>query len=75
MSQANRVEVAVIGAGPVGLTAAAELARYGVSVRVVDRRAGPVEHSHAAIVHVRSQEVFEAIHGKTPGDSQEVAKP
>ena len=61
MSQANRVEVAVIGAGPVGLTAAAELARYGVSVRVVDRRAGPVEHSHAAVVHVRSQEVFEAM--------------
>ncbi len=26
-------------------------------------------------VPVHRQEVFEAIHGKTPGDSQEVAKP
>jgi len=61
MSQANRVEVAVVGAGPVGLTTAAELARHGISVRVLDRRAAPVEHSHAAVVHVRTQEVFEAM--------------
>jgi 2-polyprenyl-6-methoxyphenol hydroxylase-like FAD-dependent oxidoreductase len=27
------------GAGPVGLTMAAELARYGVSVRVIDKAA------------------------------------
>jgi 3-(3-hydroxy-phenyl)propionate hydroxylase len=61
MDHANRVKVAVIGAGPVGLTAAAELARYGISARVVDRRAGPVAHSQAAVVHVRTQEVFEAM--------------
>jgi 2-polyprenyl-6-methoxyphenol hydroxylase-like FAD-dependent oxidoreductase len=61
MSQASNVEVAIIGAGPVGLTAAAELARYGISARLVDRRDGPVQHSHAAVVHVRTQEVFEAM--------------
>jgi 2-polyprenyl-6-methoxyphenol hydroxylase-like FAD-dependent oxidoreductase len=61
MSQASRVDVAVVGAGPVGLTAAAELARHGLSVRIVDSRDGPVEHSHASVIHVRTQEVFEAM--------------
>ncbi|MCQ8194759.1 FAD-dependent oxidoreductase [Streptomyces rugosispiralis] len=34
-------DVLVVGAGPTGLTAACELARRGVSVRVVDRAAPP----------------------------------
>lgn len=61
MTDANRVEIAIIGAGPVGLTAAAEFARYGISARLVDRRDGPVAHSNAAVIHVRTQEVFEAM--------------
>jgi len=32
-------DVLVVGAGPVGLTMAAELARYGVGVRIVDKAA------------------------------------
>jgi 2-polyprenyl-6-methoxyphenol hydroxylase-like FAD-dependent oxidoreductase len=31
--------VLVVGAGPVGLTMAAELARYGVSVRIIEKAA------------------------------------
>jgi 2-polyprenyl-6-methoxyphenol hydroxylase-like FAD-dependent oxidoreductase len=61
MTQHAKVDVAVIGAGPVGLTAAAELIRHGLKVRIVDRRDGPVLHSHAAVIHVRTQEVFEAM--------------
>ena len=61
MSRASKVEVAIIGAGPVGLTAAAEFARYGISTRLVDRRDAAVKHSHAAVIHVRTQEVFEAM--------------
>jgi 2-polyprenyl-6-methoxyphenol hydroxylase-like FAD-dependent oxidoreductase len=61
MDQPSHVDVAIIGAGPVGLTAAAELARHGIAVRIVDRRDGPVLHSHAAVIHVRTQEVFEAM--------------
>ena len=36
------VDVLVVGAGPTGLTLAAQLAAFGASVRVVDAKAGPV---------------------------------
>lgn len=55
------LDVFIIGAGPVGMTVAAELTRYGVAVRIVDKRSQPVEHSHASIVHARTLEVFEAM--------------
>lgn len=61
MEQPDHVEVAIIGAGPVGLSAAAEFRRHGVSTRIVDRNPSPVEHSNAAVIHVRTQEVFEAM--------------
>jgi 2-polyprenyl-6-methoxyphenol hydroxylase-like FAD-dependent oxidoreductase len=61
MDYAKRVAVAIIGAGPVGLTAAAELARHGVTTRIVERRDDAVAHSQAAVIHVRTQEVFEAM--------------
>jgi 2-polyprenyl-6-methoxyphenol hydroxylase-like FAD-dependent oxidoreductase len=32
-----RPQVLIVGAGPVGMTVASELARYGVSVRIVDK--------------------------------------
>lgn len=55
------LDVLIVGAGPVGMVSAAELTRYGVSVRIVDKRSGPVEHSHASIVHARTLEVLEAM--------------
>ncbi|QMW21601.1 FAD-dependent monooxygenase [Sandaracinobacteroides saxicola] len=54
-------QVMIIGAGPVGMTMAAHLARFGVGVRIVDKRAGPVEHSHASVVHTRTREMFDAM--------------
>jgi 2-polyprenyl-6-methoxyphenol hydroxylase-like FAD-dependent oxidoreductase len=36
-------QVLVVGAGPVGLTMAAELARYGIAVRIVDKAAGEAD--------------------------------
>ncbi len=41
------VPTIVVGAGPVGLTAAIELARRGVPVRVIDRLALPTTESRA----------------------------
>jgi 2-polyprenyl-6-methoxyphenol hydroxylase-like FAD-dependent oxidoreductase len=53
--------VIVVGAGPVGLTAALELARRGVPVRIVDRLAAPTTESRAILVHARSLEMFERL--------------
>lgn len=54
MSDTDRTDVIVAGAGPVGMTVAAELARYGLRVRIFDKRKGIVTHSHALTVHVRT---------------------
>jgi 2-polyprenyl-6-methoxyphenol hydroxylase-like FAD-dependent oxidoreductase len=51
--------VTVVGAGPVGLVAACELAARGVPVRVIDRLAAPTPQSRAIVVHARSLEMFE----------------
>ena len=52
-------DILIIGAGPVGLTLAAELARHGVASRIVDKAAGPSPYCRAIGVTPRSLEVFE----------------
>ena len=54
-------EVLIIGAGPVGLTFACEMARYGIPCRIVDKAQGTKEISKALILHVRTQEVLDAM--------------
>ncbi|WP_328973754.1 FAD-dependent oxidoreductase [Streptomyces sp. NBC_00239] len=56
---AGAPRVLVVGAGPVGLTAAHELARRGLRVRVVDGAAGPAPTSRAVAVHPRTLETFD----------------
>ncbi|MCV7279052.1 FAD-dependent monooxygenase [Mycolicibacterium flavescens] len=51
-------EVLVVGAGPTGLTAAMELSRLGVSVRIVDRAAQPSQTSRALGVQARTLELL-----------------
>jgi 2-polyprenyl-6-methoxyphenol hydroxylase-like FAD-dependent oxidoreductase len=51
--------VLVVGAGPVGLTLAAELARHGVRARVIDKLAAPSVFCRAIGVTPRSLEMFE----------------
>src|SRR5262245_43236909 len=53
-----RTDVLIVGAGPAGLVLATVLADHGVDFRIVDRKAGPVTQSRAAIVHVRTLELL-----------------
>src|SRR4051794_14762232 len=53
------VPVLVVGAGPTGLTLAAELARYGVQCRIVDKGTGPTELSKAIGMQARTLEILD----------------
>lgn len=55
------VDVLVVGAGPVGLTAAAELRRHGVDCRIVDRLAVPKPYAKAIGVLPRTLEVWDTM--------------
>jgi 2-polyprenyl-6-methoxyphenol hydroxylase-like FAD-dependent oxidoreductase len=59
----RRVEcdVLIVGAGPTGLTLAAELRRRDVDCLLIDALAEPQQWDRATVVHPRSLEVFEAL--------------
>jgi 2-polyprenyl-6-methoxyphenol hydroxylase-like FAD-dependent oxidoreductase len=51
----------VVGAGPVGLTMANELARHGVRCRIIDRAAERSQTSRALAIFPRTLEAFETM--------------
>jgi 2-polyprenyl-6-methoxyphenol hydroxylase-like FAD-dependent oxidoreductase len=62
-------DVLVVGAGPVGLAAAAALHRGGVTPLIVDKLAAGQNTSRAAVVHAHTLEVLEQL-----GVSQRLAR-
>lgn len=53
------LDALVVGGGPTGLTMAGELARRGLTVRLVDKALEPPsDHSRALAVQARTQELF-----------------
>ncbi|TCK20256.1 2-polyprenyl-6-methoxyphenol hydroxylase-like FAD-dependent oxidoreductase [Pseudonocardia endophytica] len=61
MGDGGADEVLVVGAGPVGLTAACQLARLGVRPRVVETLAIPTTESRAVAVQARNMEMLAAL--------------
>jgi 2-polyprenyl-6-methoxyphenol hydroxylase-like FAD-dependent oxidoreductase len=51
--------VLIVGAGPVGLTMAVELSRFGVDVRIIDRSTHPTETSRALVIWSRTLELLD----------------
>lgn len=51
-------QVVVVGAGPVGLLLACELARAGVAVIIVERLASPMTESRASQLNTRTAEIL-----------------
>lgn len=68
--------VIVVGAGPVGLTAALQLARHGVPVTLVEKRAGLSRASKASTFHPSTLEILMemGVWGPADGKGQIVPK-
>lgn len=63
MTRANAtdLDVLVVGAGPTGLTLAAQLVRFGVRFRIVDKQIDRAHESRALAVQARSLEVLQTV--------------
>lgn len=53
------VDILIVGAGPTGLLLAAQLARYGIKPRLVDKNPEPSKTSKAIAVFARTLEIFD----------------
>lgn len=54
----TKVDVLIVGAGPTGLMMAAELVRYGLTCRIIDKAEAPSVQSKAIAIQARTLEVL-----------------
>lgn len=60
-AQGKAVDVLIVGAGPTGLMAAATLARYGITFRLIDKRPQQVLCGHASGLQPRTAEIMHSL--------------
>jgi 2-polyprenyl-6-methoxyphenol hydroxylase-like FAD-dependent oxidoreductase len=58
--------VLIAGAGPVGMTMASELARYGIKLRIIDKAAQRTDKSKALVLWSRTLELLDRGGGSAP---------
>lgn len=61
MEDTSSFDVLIVGAGPVGLVIASELARVGIIPTVIDRRDKATRHSKANVIWPRSLELLDRL--------------
>jgi 2-polyprenyl-6-methoxyphenol hydroxylase-like FAD-dependent oxidoreductase len=61
MENTIKTDVAIIGAGPTGLSLACQLIRYGVDFCIVEKNEGVTPFSKALGVHARTLEIYEQL--------------
>lgn len=66
------VDVAIIGAGPVGMVLACELIRHGLSVRIIDKAASTKDYSRAPVFWPRAQEALDLMGLRALWDGQTI---
>ena len=59
MTHISPLDVLIVGAGPVGMTLAIDLARRGIACRVIDQNVACALGTRARGVNARTQEIFE----------------
>lgn len=55
----DKTSILIVGAGPTGLMAACEMARYGISFRVVEKKSESTQTTNAAGIHTRTLELLD----------------
>ncbi|KAI4110176.1 MAG: hypothetical protein L6R37_000069 [Teloschistes peruensis] len=64
------MDVLVVGAGPSGYMAALTLVRYGVDVRIIDKRPVRVQNGYASGLQPRTQEILQTLNLLEPLDAK-----
>jgi 2-polyprenyl-6-methoxyphenol hydroxylase-like FAD-dependent oxidoreductase len=61
MEATIKTEVAIVGAGPTGLSLAAQFVRYGIDFVIIDKNEGITPYSKAIGVQARTLEIYDQI--------------